>query len=305
MIFKYKIRNSKKLNFIIVGFLSLNLFAQNATEIKTENKNKYPARESHKDLIQKARNLSLQRDRLQVSKILTAGMKEYKQDSPAWLEIQKNLEQLTSMFYTDKAMQAYELAKSAAADKPKDAMDHLQEANKLEPQNIKVLSLMGRLYLQESKCEKALSTAEQALLSNEYFKDSIILKFQSLACLNESEKFYAFDVANSYKWKLKNPYFLHSLALVQIQNKLWQEAEQSILSLEQVAKDFADLYLLKTQDISNKKLLANYIQYSNWCKDSVALRKKYELEPRLCMQLDEVQKNIKTLENQELNENEN
>ena len=103
--------------------------------------------ETYKDLIQKAQNLTLQRDRLQTSQLLVRGIKREARASQAAKELMKALDELTTVFYTEKAQTAFVAGDSIIENKPKEAIEHFLTAQRLEDGNLATLRSLTRAYL--------------------------------------------------------------------------------------------------------------------------------------------------------------
>jgi hypothetical protein len=106
--------------------------------------------ETYRDLIQKAQNLTLQRDRLQTSQILLRGLQRETKGSVAYRELARALNELTTVFYTEKAQTYFVSGESLMMAHPHDATAPLQEALKLEEGNVAVLRALARAHLMAS-----------------------------------------------------------------------------------------------------------------------------------------------------------
>src|SRR4051812_12466574 len=84
--------------------------------------------ESYKDLISKARHLTFQRDRLQATQVLVRGLQHEPKNSTAHKELLATLDELSGVFYTDKAQGLFFAAEGLELDKTKDAIEKLNEA---------------------------------------------------------------------------------------------------------------------------------------------------------------------------------
>jgi hypothetical protein len=138
--------------------------------------------ETYRDLIQKAQNLTLQRDRLQTSQVLLRGLQRENRGSAGFRELAKALDELTSVFYTEKAQTAYAAGDSVIEDKPKDAIDHFLEAQRLEDGNVSTLKELARAYLILGDCAKAEVPMKAAESLNPYSGEIHLLRLQALEC---------------------------------------------------------------------------------------------------------------------------
>ncbi len=258
-------------------------------------------KENYKSIIKKARNLSLQHERVQACQLLKSAIQQYPNNKIANTELVKNLKLLSEFFYTDKGLQFFELAKTSSANNPSDALDLLSDADKLEKENVKISNLSALIHLQQSKCEKALISAEKSLSLNPYSEEAQTIKLQSLSCLNDIEKFNEFEKQLDLNWKNKSPYYLNIKLKFTLQSKDLKNINSLLVQLNNIAKDFPDYYLRLSEKPGEEKNIKNLINYVQSCKDIDKIRKKYEYEPQLCFSVEEVNKKIKNLENQEVN----
>jgi tetratricopeptide (TPR) repeat protein len=138
--------------------------------------------ETYPDLINKARNLTLQRDRLQTSQVLSHGLVRENKNSVGYREIGRALHELTRVFYTEKAQSLYAFGDSLSELKPKDAIDRYTEALRLEDGNVTVLEALARTELRIGECAAADTNIKQAVLIDPLSADLKLLQAQSLDC---------------------------------------------------------------------------------------------------------------------------
>ncbi len=108
--------------------------------------------ETYQDIIEKAYNLSLQKDRTQAITLLLGALKKESKKSTAQKELTAALDQVSKVFYSDKAQQLYELALSLKGSDPSLALSKLQEAARLEPENTSIEIAIARLALASGDC---------------------------------------------------------------------------------------------------------------------------------------------------------
>jgi hypothetical protein len=108
--------------------------------------------ETYQDIIEKAYNLSLQKDRTQAVTVLLGALRKESKKSVAQKELSGALEQVSRVFYSDKAQQLYELALSLRTTDPSLALTKLQEAARLEPDNVSIEIALARLALSNGDC---------------------------------------------------------------------------------------------------------------------------------------------------------
>lgn len=112
-----------------------------ATSVLEKNKS-----ETYKDIIEKAQNLILQKNRSQALDILkNAAQKEQNLNSVK--ELKKTAIEIANIFMTEKTHQLYENALSLRFVNPGDAMGRVNEALKIEPNNMMLMTELGRLMI--------------------------------------------------------------------------------------------------------------------------------------------------------------
>lgn len=138
--------------------------------------------EDYRDLIQKAQNLSLQQDRLQASQVLVRGIQREGRGTQAFKELCRALDELTGLFYTERAQNIFSTGESLVETKPREAIDSFQEALKLEDRNVTVLKALARLHLRMDECDRAEGRVKQAEEVNPYSAEVKLLRLQTLSC---------------------------------------------------------------------------------------------------------------------------
>jgi hypothetical protein len=124
--------------------------------------------ESYKDLISKARHLTFQRDRLQASQVLLRGIQRESKNSPAQKELIAALEELSGVFYTEKAQSLFLLADAMEGEKLREAVEKLNEALRLEEGNLSILKALGRVHLRLGECSTASKPISEGMAINPY-----------------------------------------------------------------------------------------------------------------------------------------
>ncbi|MFK8138897.1 MAG: hypothetical protein AB8E15_11090 [Bdellovibrionales bacterium] len=136
-------------------------------------------------LSKKAKNLSLQRDRIQMARVLN----EFISSSPNTLEKQKAirlLTRLTEIFYTNKAQQDYEIAVTKIKNEPEVAEERLLDALKIEPQNAKLVASLLYVRLVQKKCDGSKSWVTKLASWNPYSENHKNLVLKMTSCSGNS-----------------------------------------------------------------------------------------------------------------------
>lgn len=145
--------------------------------------------ETYKDIIEKAYNLSLQKDRAQAVSILLTALKREAKKSSAQRDLAQALNQVSKVFYGDKALQLYELALSLRITDPALGISKLQEAVRLEPENLSIELALARGAIFQGDCDGALSKMLKQKELRFYIEDIKLLQGQAQVCLGKFEDY--------------------------------------------------------------------------------------------------------------------
>lgn len=170
-------------------FLAVAVFA--ATHVSQAVVNQPPPRtpvESYRDLITKARNLILQRDRAQASQVLQLALKRETRGSGPHRELVRTLDELMGMFLTEKGQHLFSLADAAVETKPREAIESYQAALRAEDGNTAVLVALARAYLLVGECDRADPMVKQAERVHPFSVEIRLLRLQVAECRNHPEQ---------------------------------------------------------------------------------------------------------------------
>lgn len=170
--------------------------------------------ETNSDLIEKAYNLSIQKNRLQSIGILTQALKKDSKKGKISKELISTLNEISQTFYSDKAQQLYESALSLRMTDTNAALSKLNEALLSDKDNLIILLEIGRNLLSKNDCDKALETAQKAKEIYIYIEEVDLLISQSLVCSGKLEK--ALDLKPT-DIKISEFYIFWQLLLAEVQ----------------------------------------------------------------------------------------
>lgn len=256
---------------------------------------KNPKSETYKDIIEKAYNLSLQRDRQQALNILSAAIQRETRPQ-AVAELKKTVHEVSNIFFSDKAQQLYETGVSLRKSEPNQALDKMAEAARIEPDNFPIANELARLMIGKGDCKGGLETARKLLLVVPFDEDLKLTQAQGLACQGKWHDYQ--KVADTVIIK-KSPH-----------QKFWMTLEiQKFLDLNQTAKALELASGLKKADdkypevsywiwklglaIKKPNLEAGQ-KYVMTCKNISANQyRQYMIDPMLCRRSTEVEGELK------------
>lgn len=234
-----------------------------------------------RSLVKKARNLSLQRDRVQASKILRDHLRKEGLNREDRKLLLKTLDKVSRMFYTAKALQEYEMAKSKISTEREQALDHFEQSHKLEKLNVLPMQALASEYLTLGSCDKALQWSDKASEVNPYTKKSVYLRLFSLSCLGDYEKIEAFSKEMS--WLKKDDYYFLALGQSMFQEGLVGEA---VVWLKRVKdKEIPETHYFLgviSKKLSKKDYQKSFTKYVQLCRNIVKVKEKYPNDPRIC-----------------------
>ena len=269
------------------GFFSFGAFAAAPTisPTPTPQKNSGSSVETYRDLVTKAQNLTLQRDRLQTSQVLIRGLQRENKTSAAYRELSRALEDLTSVFYTEKAQGLFATGESQMESKPHDAIDQFQEALRIEDGNITILKAIARTHLRLAECSKADTAIKSAEGMNPYSSEIKLLRLQVLEC-QKSYDLLALRLAAHDPDLESVEKFSRGLQVADlIRQKELKKAKMLLSNWETQMPDYPEVYYWKWQlakETGDPERLAA-VKYAQLCQNLTPRRRNnYILDVDLC-----------------------
>ena len=244
--------------------------------------------------LEKAQAYTLNKNRPMTCQTLATALRTEKANTPNFKTLLKSLENLSRMFYTDKAQKLYLQAESLLLTQNKSATDRLEEARQLEPGNIQILSAITWARLRDRECTIAEKTIDEALNCNPFSPELLLLKAQTLHCLGRTETLKDFLVKNGETLKSSK----NAIEVIQLQlaaeTKQWDEVlrkSQELLSSDANNAEILYLNLRAQKELSSVKISKEDTgRFLSLCqKDFAVMRKKYFWNPYLCSQQKEIE----------------
>jgi hypothetical protein len=282
---------AKRAAIIAALFLSSELFAAPPT-VKTPAKT-----ETYLDVVDKAYNLSIQKERSQATLLLVnAVKKEAKKNPKAIKDLLKALEQIGSVFYSDKTQQLYELGISLRLSDPGLAMQKINDALKLEPDNLSVSLAQMRLQIASGDCGPAVNGAKKAKELNPFSEEIDLVISQAAVCSGQFETYQQLkNLIDDKKSPLARHWMVVELEYL-FKNGQFQRGIELALGGQKNEPQFPEAYYWEWRlEIEAKgKAEPPATRYVNLCKtlSSRALR-DYLAEPFLCRRTQEVENFLK------------
>lgn len=290
----FKIDLFKKTTYIFVVF-----FILSAPAAKKEKASNHEAAENYQDLISKAQNLMLQKDRSQAMALLEKALNQLSPKSSGYVEVKNNISLLSRVFISEKAQQMYELALSTQRQDSAQSLSKINEALKIEPDHLLLLLTQSKVYLSRLDCKGAADTMGR--VPNSLFTDSdVILNLRQIKICqlrkNESEVTIPPQVITDVNHE-KEIWTLINIEEF-VTSKQWDRAQEKInfaLSLKMNHPDFYYWqYKLAKPSDKNRSILAQ--KYILNCKNmSTKTIRSFSQDPFLCSKVNETEEDLKKI----------
>lgn len=253
--------------------------------------------ETASDIIEKAQNLSLQKERLQAVNLLVSAIKKESKKSPvATKELIHSLERIASVFHSDKAQQLFELGISLKNTDPNMALSKLNEALKIEPDNQSIILEQNRINIMRNDC----SVAAEGLLKykeiNPYSEEVDLVYSQAQVCAG------SFDLYKQIRHKAEDkksklyPFWAIVDTEYHFKSGQTSKAKELIKFIIQKYPNYpeSNFWMWK---IDNNEEHAN--KYINQCKSlTIKAQRELNYDPFLCRRTAEVEVFLKKNNNQ-------
>lgn len=254
--------------------------------------------ETYQDLIEKAFQLSIQKDRLQaISVLVGSARKEYPRGNLPKDLIQA-LYEVSTVFYTDKGQQLFELGLSLKQMDPALAQAKLNEALRAEPEHLLILIELVRLQVALNDCDSALKQVQKIREKNPYFEDSRLAFAQAALCAGKLSEFLSERKQQDDKRRSKDVFWLILDVEHGFKTGAFDRGLEIAQQLQKLDMQFPELYYWNWKLFKEKKLASQSLEagqkYLAVCKSLTpkALR-SYGAEPRVCRRVTEVESEVK------------
>ncbi len=201
------------------------------------------------------------------------------------------LSYIVSMFLTEEAHQLYFLGRSLRFKGAEGALGKLQEANKLEATNEKILLELAREYIKKESCGSAEKTTSQVIEQNRFSKPGWLLHMQALACLKKWEKLTLAKGKSLETIKLSKMELLIFDILKFKSDYSSKEIQKLITNARKEDPVFppALFWQIEVNKLLNLPYRKLTVKYLSICQnDKAKVVKKYENYPKVCAKLSKV-----------------
>ncbi len=253
--------------------------------------------ETHQDIIEKAQNLILQKDRQQALFILNKAMQR-ETKAAAVLELKQVTVELSHKFLSDKAQQLYESSVANRQNDLNSAQQNITEALRIEPDNLSIVAELSRVLVAKGECQNAEDRAKKGLIFSEQDEELKLVYAQALSC--QKRWVEAQKISEKYLRK-KTEFFLYWSAL-EIQRSISLKnvfrAQEQLAALSKIDDKYPerDFFSWRISVEQRRKRIVDAQKYLMKCKNISANQfREYMLDPSLCRQITEVEKEVKGL----------
>ena len=280
---------ARTLKATLFGVASFFVLAPTLTRASSPKKNL----ETYPETIQKARNLILQKNRPQALDVLVAALKNEKSNSIGFRELKKNIQEISRIFFTEKAQQVYEFSLSLKRADLAQALTKINEALRLEPENFTLLLEAARQNLIKSDCKTALELAQKTQIINPWDNELNLILAQAKMCQNDLPGYASIKegavISGSIPWL--------SLEIERyLLEKNFTKATDALAQLKKIDKNYPEQYYWAWKIDIDQKInnLDSAQEYKSNCQNlTVTFYRRFLLDPRLCGRMVEVENFIK------------
>jgi hypothetical protein len=243
-------------------------------------------------IIQKAQDLTLAKDRAGACKALVAAIDSEKSAAANTKKYLRALEDLSEIFYTDRAQKLFLEAEGQLLNHGRKVVDQFEEVRALEPGNVKVLKTLISLRLEERDCGAAEKLSEEASSLNPYSPELQALRVQVALCADkvDSAKLLQTKFAESLKGLKSANEFIG--LWIAANKKNWDEVRKRITEFKGADANHPEVlyWRVKIEGAAGSlrgELLDKYLSICQ--RDYVQLRRAYAWMPSLCSQRREME----------------
>lgn len=246
--------------------------------------------ETFKDIIEKAYNLSLQKDRPQAITILINAIKQENSRNGNTVELKKALQQVSYLFYSDRAQQAYELALSLRKTDLPQALQKLNEALRMEPDNLTLFVETQRVLLIKGEASTVLENIVKKRVQNPFDENLFLLQAQTQAQLGKWDDYKKTRESGDYKKSLLQKYWLALELELSLYEKNIAKAKEQVLALQKMDSKYPEIRYTQWRMAHGAEKQAFAEKYIKECKNiSATVYRQYMTDVNLCRRVGEVE----------------
>ena len=247
--------------------------------------------ETYKDIIDKAYSLSLQKDRGQAILLLVNSIKKETKKTSAPRELFNALDQVSTIFFSEKAQQLYELGLSLKTSDTQVSLVKINESLKLESDNYLSLVSQMQIMLANGDCSSALEQGKKLHEINLYYEPLDLIVGQAAVCAGQFETYL--QIKNKIDFKRSSLTLFWHILEVEYLNKTaaYQRAKDMLSYVQKTDPNFPEADYWQWKLSTDTKAAQKFV---SGCKSlNAKLSRKYLPEPMLCKRIAEVESFLK------------
>ncbi|WP_413559241.1 hypothetical protein [Bdellovibrio sp. HCB209] len=251
--------------------------------------------ETYKDIIEKAYNLSLQKDRQQALNILTAAIARESRPA-AQAELKKATVEVAHVFFSDKAQQLYETSISLKKTDLNQAISKLAEAQRIEPDNLTVVMEQARLQIAKGECSNAQEALQKSVKLMSFDEELRLVNAQTQVCAGQWVEYSKNPEVSDSRKSTYQKYWMALEVERQLKLKNLTKASETAQSLVKLDPKYPEghYWIWKISLALKKSNLEEAQKYVMTCKNiSASQYRQYMIDPMLCRRAQEVESEIK------------
>lgn len=251
--------------------------------------------ETYRDIIEKAQTLSLQKERAHAVQLLSGSIvRESKKGAPP-KELVSALEDVASLFLSDKAQQLFELALSLRENEPQMSLQKLGDAAKLEADNLQIQLEQFRVAGILGNCSEAANTLIQLTENLSTLEVVRLAGVQAHICKGQWTEAQKLRQGNETKKSMLAPFWSSADAELLLHQKKLEKALEVLTVGQKQDPQFPELYYWQWRAERDLKKMSNHsaTKYVALCKAlSPRAYRQYLAEPFLCRRVQEVETSL-------------
>jgi hypothetical protein len=258
--------------------------------------------ETYQDIIEKAYNLNLQKDRAQAISLLLGALKRENKKTVAQRELSSALNHTATVFYSDKAQQLYELALSLKESDPNLASSKLQEASRLEADNAAIEVALERLALSNGDCAGAAGRLMKQKELVPLIEEIRLVAAQLALCQGKFSDYLNYRGLADIKNSSLNPFWQTAEMEYLYRTGAFIKAQEMALNAQKQDAGFPEPIYWQWKAEQELKVKSDKAaqKYVSLCKTlNSRQRRQYLPEPLLCHRTTEVETFLKKNNNSE------
>jgi predicted Zn-dependent protease len=234
-------------------------------------------------------------DRQQAINILISALQ--KENRPAAVaEIRKSIMEISHLFFSDKAQQAYESGLSLKKTDLNQSINKLSEALRIEPDNNSIIEDLSRTMLLKNDCAGAADLVNKQPKFIPYNEELRLIQAQSYVCQSQWSEYDELIGKYDYRKSALAKFWLVLELEKNFKLKNVIKAQDALTNLRKIDTKYPPIFYWSWK-LSHSAKRPNIIdgqKYLMSCKNiSANQARQYMIDPMLCRHVQEVEADLK------------